>query len=88
LDGLTAEGLATVPCYTLRFFDDDGEPEETEEIDCASDAEAINAVNDRAETRSVELWLGERKILWWPARHPRPRRSHPRTGLSSDGDRR
>jgi hypothetical protein len=58
--------------YTLRFFDEAHEPDGSEDLECASDGEAINAVNDRAETRAVELWLGARKILWWPARRPRP----------------
>jgi hypothetical protein len=81
---MTMEGLSTVSRYTLRFFDIEGEPEGAEEIDCASDAQAINTANERAETRSVELWLANRKILWWPARHPHPpRRPHPRAGFTA-----
>lgn len=73
-----------MPLYTLRFFGDGDEPEATEEIDCATDGEAINAVNDRAEMRAVELWQGDRKILWWPARQVRPpRRPGPRTPFTS-----
>ena len=69
-----------MPRYTLRFFIEGGEPGGSEEIDCADDAEAINAVNDRADSRAIELWQGERMILWWPAgRHlPIRRRGGPR----------
>jgi hypothetical protein len=79
---MTMEGLSTVSRYTLRFFDTEGEPEGAEEIECASGAEAINTVNERAETRSVELWLANRKILWWPARQPQ-RRPQPRAGFTA-----
>jgi hypothetical protein len=76
---LIAGVFETVSHYTLRFFGDGDESEGTEEIDCATDAEAINAVNDRAETRAVELWEGDRRILWWPARRRAPvRRPGPR----------
>ncbi|MBV8684655.1 MAG: hypothetical protein JO111_17405 [Caulobacteraceae bacterium] len=69
-----------MPLYTLRFFVQGDEPEGSEEIDCATDAEAINAVNDRADTRAIELWQADRMILWWPARRRLPtRRKGPRT---------
>jgi hypothetical protein len=80
---LVDEGVSTVSRYTLRFFGDGGEPQGTEEVDCESDGEAINAVNDRADPRATELWQANRRILCWPAsqhrhaRHPRPRLRFP-----------
>jgi hypothetical protein len=68
-----------VPRYTLRFFGDGDETVGIEEIDSATDAEAINAVNDKAETRPVELWQDDRKLLCLPARRREPRRAGPRT---------
>jgi hypothetical protein len=67
-----------VPLYTLHFFAEGDKPAGSEDIDCATDGEAINAVNDRAESRAVELWQGGRRILWWPAHRPlSPRRQRP-----------
>ena len=66
-----------MPLYTLRFFVDGDEPKWSEDIECATDGEAINAVNDRADTRAIQLWQGERMILWWPARSRIPTRWRP-----------
>jgi hypothetical protein len=81
---LTTKGRQTVPLYTLHFFAEGDKPAGFEEIDCATDGEAINAVNDRDEDRAVELWQGERRILGWPAqRRPSSRRRGPRTSFNS-----
>lgn len=73
-----------VPLYTLRFFVDSDEPAASEEIECATDGEAINAVNDRGDSRAIQLWQGERMILWWPARPNLPTRRHrPRAPFTS-----
>lgn len=70
--------------YTLRFFLDGDDPEGCEQIECADDGEAINAVNDRADSRAIELWQGDRMILWWPARRRVPsRRRGPRAPSAS-----
>jgi hypothetical protein len=81
---LTTEGRQTVPLYTLHFFAEGDEPAGSEEIDCATDGEAINTVNERAEDRAVELWQDGRRILWWPAkRRASPRRDGARTPFNS-----
>ena len=76
--------------YTLSFSDTQGRATNVEELDCASDAEAINALHDRAWGRPAELWRGDDKILSLPGRprphHPRvagPRRHAPSTPLFS-----
>jgi hypothetical protein len=65
--------------YCLHFFDDAGSPTSREELDCASDAEAINESLDRAAGKAVELWCGDRKLIRWAAApdHGRLRASAP-----------
>ncbi|MBV8683042.1 MAG: hypothetical protein JO111_09230 [Caulobacteraceae bacterium] len=53
--------------YSVHFFDGDGREDSWEELDCASEAEAINTMLDHATGRSAELWAGDRCLLWWPA---------------------
>lgn len=67
--------------YSVQFFDGQGRQTAWEEIECASDAEAINAMLDAAAGRAVELWRGDRKLIWWPAEayrtRPSPMRQRP-----------
>ncbi|HEY2048368.1 MAG TPA: hypothetical protein VGH03_03440 [Caulobacteraceae bacterium] len=60
--------------YSVHFFDGEGRETSWEEIECASDAEAINATLDAAAGRPAELWLGDRRLIWWPGE---PNRSRP-----------
>lgn len=53
--------------YTVHLFDTEGRPTSWEEMECASEAEAINATLDTADGRAVELWRGDRRLMWWPA---------------------
>jgi hypothetical protein len=61
--------------YTLSFLDDRGQALRSELLDCTTDAEAINALNDNAGNLRVELWLEDQKILELPG-DTRPRRPH------------
>ena len=63
--------------YTLSFLDSQGRALQSESLDCATDAEAINALHDRRETRHVQLWRENQKILD-VAVDTRPRRQHVR----------
>jgi hypothetical protein len=63
--------------YTLAFLDDRGEALRSELLDCATEAEAINALHDRVGLHRVQLWLEDRTILELPG-NPRPRRPHGR----------
>lgn len=53
--------------YSVHFFDGEGRESAWEEIECASEAEAINAILDASAGRGAELWLADRKLIWWPA---------------------
>jgi hypothetical protein len=61
--------------YSVHFFDGEGRETSWEEIECASDAEAINATLDAAAGRAAELWLGDRRLIWWPGEAHRSRPS-------------
>jgi hypothetical protein len=61
--------------YTLSFLDEHGEALRSELLDCATEAEAINALHDRAGLHRVQLWLEDRTILELPSAL-RPRRPH------------
>ncbi|HSZ53521.1 MAG TPA: hypothetical protein VK801_18285 [Caulobacteraceae bacterium] len=63
--------------YTLAFLDDHGEALRSELLDCATEAEAINALHDRAGLHRVQLWLEDQTILELPG-NPRPRQRHAR----------
>jgi hypothetical protein len=52
--------------YAIYFFDGEAASGDFDEFVCATDAEAINAMLDRAGGRPVELWSEGRKVLWWP----------------------
>ena len=80
--------------YSIHFFDGDGRETAWEEIECASEAEAINAMLDASAGRGAELWLADRKLMWWPADgRTRPQTARPRAprlaviegGLSMSG---
>jgi hypothetical protein len=66
--------------YSVHFFDGEGRETAWEEIECASDAEAINATLDAAAGRAAELWFGDRRLIWWPGetRRSRPSPGRPR----------
>ncbi|MBV8681466.1 MAG: hypothetical protein JO111_01230 [Caulobacteraceae bacterium] len=66
--------------YTLSFLDDRGETLRSELLDCATEAEAINALHDRAGIHRVQLWLEDQTILELAgdARPRRPRAAHAR----------
>ncbi len=49
--------------YTLYVFDAQGRASDFEEVFCATDAEAINTMLDRAQGRPIELWRGEQRLL-------------------------
>jgi hypothetical protein len=65
--------------YTLSFLNDQGEALRSELLDCATEAEAINALHDRAGLHRVQLWLEDQTILELPGdsrpRRPRARRT-------------
>ena len=76
--------------YTVAFLDDRGEAFRSELLDCATEAEAINTLQDRAGQHRVQLWLEDQTILELPktARPPRPHGPHPRrTALMRTGSR-
>jgi hypothetical protein len=53
--------------YTIYLFDGrPGEPQ-FEELECGTDAEAINMMLDRVIECPIELWCGGRKVLARPA---------------------
>ena len=62
--------------YSVHFFDGDGREGTWEELECASEAEAINSMLDHAAGRSAELWRGDRRLIWWPADAHRARTAH------------
>jgi hypothetical protein len=64
--------------YSVHFFDGEGRQTAWEEIECASEAEAINAMLDASAGRGAELWLTDRKLMSWPA-DGRPRPTAPRS---------
>jgi hypothetical protein len=49
--------------YTLSFLDHHGRALRYEMVDCATEAEAINALHDCAGALRVELWLDDQKLL-------------------------
>jgi hypothetical protein len=58
--------------YTVHVFDDLAAERLTQDVECASDGEAINKLLDLAGDKSAELWCGDTKVLWWPGRVQRP----------------
>jgi hypothetical protein len=54
--------------YRLLFLGPGHVPEESRDLICGSEAEAINAMHDCDDGRPMELWLGDRMILNWPGR--------------------
>jgi hypothetical protein len=64
--------------YTLFFLDSQGRTLRSETLDCATDAEAINALHDRGGSLRVELWREDQKILELAGgTPPRQRRGSP-----------
>jgi hypothetical protein len=53
--------------YSVHYFDGAGREDTWEELDCASEAEAINTMLDHAKGRAAELWDEDRRLIWWPA---------------------
>jgi hypothetical protein len=69
--------------YRLLFIDCDVDAGDGVDFDCSTDGEAINMSLDRADGRALELWSGERKILWSAPTTPRARRTTPAPSLLS-----
>ena len=68
--------------YTLSFVDDRGDALWSELLDCATEAEAINTLQDRAGLYRVQLRLEDQTILEIPG-DSRPRRPHASHGRRS-----
>jgi hypothetical protein len=69
--------------YTVSFLDNYGEALRSELLDCATEAEAINALHERAGLHRVQLWLEDQTILELPenVRPRRPQVCHSRRSL-------
>lgn len=59
--------------YSVSFLDEHGEALRSELLDCATEAEAINALHERTGAHRVQLWLEDQAILEL-AEDARPRR--------------
>lgn len=67
--------------YSVSFLDEHGEALRSELLDCATEAEAINALHERVGAHRVQLWLEDQTILELAEdarRRRRPQGSHSR----------
>jgi hypothetical protein len=56
--------------YRLYFFDAEGHIRHAHEFVCASDEEAIQAVEQHHDGGDLELWSGARVIQFFPGKGP------------------
>jgi len=56
-----------VPQYTLYFFDEAHRSTGFMEFESKDTATAIRVLEEHRTGKAVELWEGQRRILWWPA---------------------
>jgi hypothetical protein len=60
-----------MPGYRLYFFDTKGRLRQTVALDCTTDDDAMSAALDRADGRSMELWMERRVVATFPAARAR-----------------
>ena len=87
--------------YSVSFLDEHGEALRSELLDCATEAEAINALHERVGAHRVQLWLEDQTILelaedaggggvrrdLTPAAHPMAARPSPGSDHATDAGR-
>ena len=59
--------MRAVPGYRLYFFDDKGRLSQAIALGCTTDDDARSASLDRADGRSMELWMERRVVATFPA---------------------